>query len=369
MALSAALKGEADAERLALEAGAEPEALRELAALLRAPRGENEQGDGERRTPEVVILWGERLAAGPNGEAGVRALLEIAEALGMADTGGAGLLEIPATSNGRGLREAGVLPNAGPGLSEPARVGRDARAIAEALAEGELAAVYLLRSDPLRDLPDGELWERALAGASTVIAHAAFLTEGIREHATVVFPAEAYPEKEGTIVHPDGRVQRLRPAIARPGCGARRVAGARRAGGLRSALDLDVLTAVDGLAAPVRGGALLRGPARSRRSAVAACAGRSARPLRASPPPAPARDRTPRARVWPRRPRTRSSSPASARCGTRPRSSTRRRSSSCSPGQRLYCHCHTAAARRHDHPAPDVPRREPCITIAIRSRR
>jgi NADH-quinone oxidoreductase subunit G len=50
-----------------------------------------------------------------------------------------------------------------------------------------------------------------------VIAHASFLTEGIREHATVVFPAEAYPEKEGTIVHPDGRVQRLRPAIAHPG--------------------------------------------------------------------------------------------------------------------------------------------------------
>jgi NADH-quinone oxidoreductase subunit G len=32
-----------------------------------------------------------------------------------------------------------------------------------------------------------------------------------------VFPAEAYAEKEGTLVHPDGRVQRLRPAIGRPG--------------------------------------------------------------------------------------------------------------------------------------------------------
>ena len=43
------------------------------------------------------------------------------------------------------------------------------------------------------------------------------LTEALREHADVVFPAEAYPEKEGTLVHPDGRVQRLRPAIGRPG--------------------------------------------------------------------------------------------------------------------------------------------------------
>ena len=38
----------------------------------------------------------------------------------------------------------------------------------------------------------------------------------MREFADVVFPAEAYPEKEGTLVHPDGRVQRLRPAIGRP---------------------------------------------------------------------------------------------------------------------------------------------------------
>ncbi|HVE69591.1 MAG TPA: molybdopterin dinucleotide binding domain-containing protein, partial [Solirubrobacteraceae bacterium] len=40
---------------------------------------------------------------------------------------------------------------------------------------------------------------------------------GVREHATVVFPAESYAEKEGTVTHPDSRVQRLRPAIGRPG--------------------------------------------------------------------------------------------------------------------------------------------------------
>ncbi len=216
VALSAALTDDADAERLAREADAEPEELRELAALLRGATPDASD-EGEAPPREVVILWGERLAAGPNGPAGIQALLDIAEALGVGGVEGAGLLEIPATSNGRGLREAGVLPNAGPGLSEPASTGRDARAIAEGLADGELAALYLLHSDPLRDLPGSELWEQALASASTVVAHAAFLTEGIREHATVVFPAEAYPEKEGTIVHPDGRIQRLRPAIAHPG--------------------------------------------------------------------------------------------------------------------------------------------------------
>ena len=42
------------------------------------------------------------------------------------------------------------------------------------------------------------------------------MTETIREYADVVFPAEAYAEKEGTLTHPDGRLQRLRTAIGRP---------------------------------------------------------------------------------------------------------------------------------------------------------
>ncbi len=113
---------------------------------------------------EVVILWHERLTAGPDGTAAARALLDLAQALSLADTPGAGLLEIPAGTNGRGLREAGVLPNAGPGLSEldASVTGTasgadplDAHGIAQGLAEGGLAAVLLLQSDPLSpDLPD-----------------------------------------------------------------------------------------------------------------------------------------------------------------------------------------------------------------------
>jgi NADH-quinone oxidoreductase subunit G len=60
------------------------------------------------------------------------------------------------------------------------------------------------------------LWDRALHTAQNVIVVDSVMTDTIREHADVVFPAEAYAEKEGTLVHPDGRVQRLRPAIGRP---------------------------------------------------------------------------------------------------------------------------------------------------------
>jgi NADH-quinone oxidoreductase subunit G len=172
---------------------------------------------------DVVVLWHERLTGGAQGAASVEALLALADALALADSDGAGLLEIPAGTNARGLREAGVLPNAAPGLRPTAelsvgaaRDGRGARAIAEALADGDLSAVVLLEPDAPTSAGDHERWERALGRASSVVAYATSLSDLLAEHADVVLPAQAYAEKEGTIVHPDGRLQRLRPAVARP---------------------------------------------------------------------------------------------------------------------------------------------------------
>ena len=171
----------------------------DLARLLR-----DEGGD-------VVVVWGERIGA----EAAL-ALLRLAQTLGLGEREGAGLLELPVGANGRGLREVGVLPNAGPGYRDAPASGRNARQIAQAAAEGEIGALYLFQVDPVRELAERKLWERALQRAGLVVAHASVLTEGLREHAAVIFPAESHAEKEGTVTHPDGRVQRLRAAIAHP---------------------------------------------------------------------------------------------------------------------------------------------------------
>jgi NADH-quinone oxidoreductase subunit G len=182
--------------------GSEHDEVAELAALLR---------DGGQ---DVVILWGERLPA-----EGLASLLQIAESLELAGREGAGLLEVPCSGNGRGIREAGCLPNAGPGYAELAAgaTGRSAAEIAAAAASGEINALYLFGVDPVRDLPGRAAWEAAMHHAGLVVAHASVLTEGLREHATVIFPAESHAEKEGTVVHPDGRVQRMRAAIKHPG--------------------------------------------------------------------------------------------------------------------------------------------------------
>jgi NADH-quinone oxidoreductase subunit G len=197
---------------------------------------------------ELVILWGERLASGPGGGERVRALLDLAAELSLDRTPGAGLLEIPATSNGRGLRESGVLPNCGPGLAESEADGLDAHAIVGALAGGELSGLYLLEVDPLSQNdpfaaagPGSDAWADALERASAIVAHATILSPGLAEYAHVIFPAGSYAEKEGTVTHPDGRLQRVRRAVAE--------AGATRPGwrviaelSLRLGTDLDVYT-------------------------------------------------------------------------------------------------------------------------------
>jgi NADH-quinone oxidoreductase subunit G len=187
--LEAALAGESSADDMA-----------ELAALLK---------DGGE---DIVIVISERLDA-----SALPTLLRVAGILNLSGRDGAGLLELPAGSNGRGLREAGILPNAGPGYAETATPGRNAAEIAKAAAGGEITALYLLQTDPVRELADRAAWHAAMHHAAVVVAHASVLTEGLMEHATVVFPAESYAEKDGTVVHPDGRLQRLRTAIAHPG--------------------------------------------------------------------------------------------------------------------------------------------------------
>ncbi|HEX6782533.1 MAG TPA: NADH-quinone oxidoreductase subunit NuoG [Solirubrobacterales bacterium] len=164
-----------------------------------------------READTVVVIWGERIA---REDGAAEALLDVAKATGMADSDGAGLLEIPDTTNARGLREAGCLPDAGPGLSETA-AGMSTEEIRNALVSGEITSLILFGVDPLRDFPDTPAWEEALTAADFVVSFS------MHENATtakadVVLPLETHAEKDGTVTHPDGRLQRVRPSASRP---------------------------------------------------------------------------------------------------------------------------------------------------------
>jgi NADH-quinone oxidoreductase subunit G len=173
----------------------------------------------------VVVVWGERIARDGDG---AEALLDLAAALDVASAEGSGLLEIPDFANARGLREAGCLPDAGPGLSETkaaltpsyganaAFVGKTTEEIRAALESGELKSLILFGVDPLRDFPDSKAWEAALTAADFVVCFSMFET-ATSAKADVLFPLETHAEKDGTVTHPDGRLQRVRPSASRPG--------------------------------------------------------------------------------------------------------------------------------------------------------
>ncbi|MFL5901380.1 MAG: NADH-quinone oxidoreductase subunit NuoG [Solirubrobacterales bacterium] len=200
--------------------------LSELAACLRIPSEGHASDVAEtlKGAESVVIVWGDRIAR--EGEGATTALLDVATALDLAGTPGSGLLEVPELTNARGLREAGCLPDAGPGLTRApfrshrspngASNGRATEEIRAALESGELKTVLLFGVDPLRDFPDTQAWKNALAKADHVIAFSTFET-ATTAMADIVFPLETHAEKDGTVTHPDGRLQRVRPSASRPG--------------------------------------------------------------------------------------------------------------------------------------------------------
>ena len=181
--------------------------VRDIAALLR--RGE-----------DVVILYGERLLAGPRADDAARALLNVAGAGFDRGRDGAGPAGDPRRHNGRGLREAAA--------SGRARLRAAGRSPSAAGARGDLTRALPAARRPARASCPARRGSRRWSARRTVVAHATFLTPGIAEHATVVFPAESYAERRARSPTPTGACSGCAPAIGRPGETRARLAGARR---------------------------------------------------------------------------------------------------------------------------------------------
>jgi NADH-quinone oxidoreductase subunit G len=168
-----------------------------------------------RAADDVVVVWGERITTGEGADAAVASLLRLAGELGIPDRAESGLIEVPDVTNARGLREVGCIPDAGPGLAETG-AGMDAERIRAALISGDLRGLVLFGADPIRDFPDSDGWREALSAADFVVSFSMFENESAAR-ADVLFPLESHAEKEGTVTHPDGRLQRVRPSASRPG--------------------------------------------------------------------------------------------------------------------------------------------------------
>ena len=85
---------------------------------------------------------------------------------------------------------------------------RDAVDILTDAANGEIDCLVLVGSDPVADFPDTDLARRALAAVPNIIAVDTFATASSTK-ATVLLPAAAFGEKDGTTTNLEGRVTRL----------------------------------------------------------------------------------------------------------------------------------------------------------------
>ena len=95
-------------------------------------------------------------------------------------------------------------------------VGKPTEEIRAALESGELKGLILFGVDPLRDFPDTKAWETAITAADFVVCFSMY-ENATSAKADVLFPLETHAEKDGTVTHPDGRLQRVRPSAGRPG--------------------------------------------------------------------------------------------------------------------------------------------------------
>jgi NADH-quinone oxidoreductase subunit G len=199
--------------------GAGRDFIEDLRAAIGSGDGEAEAAgfaDALRDAGSIVVVWGEGLLAGDDREDVAASLLGLADVLGLDGQEGGGLYEVPIDTNGRGLREVGCAEDFGPGLAEVQARGRSAAEIRDGLESGEIEALVLGDVDPIRDFDDPEGWQRALSAADFVLSISMF--DGPAAKASDVhLPAETHAEKEGTVTHPDGRLQRVRPSVPHPG--------------------------------------------------------------------------------------------------------------------------------------------------------
>ena len=174
-------------------AGGEAEALRAV---------------GELEDP-VVVCWGPGSPGRDESEA-------FTAALDVAAEHGAKVLVSPPHAGSQGLIDMGVHPLLQAGYVAAPEAGKDARAILEATAGGELDALVIVGADLLADFPDAALVERALESDAFVVVVELLPTETV-SRADVVFPAAAYAEREATFTNLERRLQKIEPLLTPPG--------------------------------------------------------------------------------------------------------------------------------------------------------
>ncbi len=217
-------------------AAVEPYTLEEAERITGVPAGAiAEMAEAYAKADKAQILWTLGITEHHNGVNNVLALCNLALLTGHVGRWGSGLVPLRGQNNVQGGGDMGALPNKLPGFADvvdpeararfeavygrpvPAEPGLHLTLMFEAMARGELRAVYCIGENPADSEADVAHTRKSLGDLDLLIVQDIFLTR-TAELADVVFPASvAWAESDGTVTSSERRVQRVRAAVPPPG--------------------------------------------------------------------------------------------------------------------------------------------------------
>jgi len=184
----------------------------------------------------ALSLYCQGLNQSSHGTDNNAALINLHLATGQIGRPGAGPFSLTGQPNAMGGREVGGLATAlsghrDPGNAEhraeiarlwgvpalPAKPGKTAVELFQALDTGEVKAVWIACTNPAHSMPDQAQVRRALERAELVVVQEAFRGAETCDYADVLLPAASWGEKEGTMTNSERRISRVHAAVPPPG--------------------------------------------------------------------------------------------------------------------------------------------------------
>ena len=164
------------------------------------------------------------------------ALINLHLATGQIGRPGAGPLSLTGQPNAMGGREVGGMANLLSahrdlanadhraevaqlwGIADvPAKPGRTAVEMFDAISRGEIKAVWIACTNPAQSMPDLTQVRAALERAEFVVVQEAYRNTDTTQYADLLLPASTWGEKEGTVTNSERRITRVRAAVPPPG--------------------------------------------------------------------------------------------------------------------------------------------------------
>ncbi|HEV2896510.1 MAG TPA: molybdopterin-dependent oxidoreductase [Pseudaminobacter sp.] len=218
-----AAAGAPELAAIAEAAGIDGAALAEFLALFAA-------------TERTVTVYSQGVNQSSVGTDKVNAIINCHLATGRIGRPGMGPFSVTGQPNAMGGREVGGLANmlaAHMDIENPVhrdrvhrfwqapnvaiRPGLKAVDMFRAVADGRIKALWIMATNPVDSLPEGDAVEAAIAACPFVVISEVEGETDTSRHAHVKLPAAAWGEKDGTVTNSERRISRQRPFLRAPG--------------------------------------------------------------------------------------------------------------------------------------------------------